>query len=166
MFFKKKNNVDKRENVDWRTLILPVLMKSYSLKEIISTDEDRRTILKIKEMLSSHSLMKLITDLVKEPYCERWLYEPVFIYGNHINRVKLFDTETKVDFNAVTYSSKDYDEKHTFVYINGDANILPKHEQMFLFHLLVALRELETKYKKLEYEQHKLNEFNKLKGLY
>lgn len=164
MFFRKKNNA-KKESIPLKDIILLVLMKSYSLKEMISTDADRRTVLEIKEQLSSHPLMKLITELVKNPSAKRWLYEPVFTYGNQINRVRLYDTETEVDFNAVCYSSTG-DENHIHVYVNGDANILPKEEQIFLFHLLVALRELETKYKKLEYEQHKLKEFNKLKGLY
>ncbi|WPK19574.1 hypothetical protein [Salmonella phage SD-1_S14] len=59
----------------WHEIIFKIISKSYSLKDIITTDNDRRILLDAKYKLSKHPLLSLIIDYVNDYESSRWKWE-------------------------------------------------------------------------------------------
>ena len=53
-------------------LIVPVLLKSFHLKDLVKTDADRRALLLTKYNLSKHTLYCLLKDYTNDPENDRW----------------------------------------------------------------------------------------------
>lgn len=101
------------------SLLVPILLNSYHLKEKVKTDADRRALIMAKYNLSKHPLYCLLKDYVNDPYNSRWYYsDNVWWYGDVTEQYDLVDRNTgfslKVKYHGNLENKKMERDKHGF----------------------------------------------------
>lgn len=169
MFFGKVN-VKEDSDLHWHEIVYSLLVKSYSLKDIIKTDNDRRKILKAKYELSKHTLISLILDYVADSESERWYWnDPLGVnryYGNE--RYHFTDMDNDVDFCVRCFNSKpdNYYAGGIKIYINNKDNLLSDDENVIMLQVMRGSNEVRRNLVNLKIQQGEIKDRNAIKDLY
>lgn len=174
-------------------LIVPVLVKSLHLKELVQTDEDRRALILTKYNLSSHTLYCLLKDYTNDPYNERWICsKPYERYAYHYYDVfaaenyYLEDTMTTFIMN-ISYSDDYYDSYEDKEYnykkcgyvaddvsmhiqmdgtSRGSSSILSDEEVLYTIYTMSAVKKIYENNEQIRSDQKTFQFTTRLKNIY
>lgn len=166
---RKQKQKDKVSNE--YSFLVPLLLKSFQLKNMVSTDADRRAIILAKYNLSKHTLIRLIMDYTNDPESKRWRFDSDGSYRTH--RYTITDNKTGMEFRVINFNNVNsddmeevYNTRYIKVYTNGRDDLLNDIERLYMYLLFDGINTIEKNYKKLLSEQARVRDYDHLKGLY
>lgn len=149
-------------------LVLPLLLGSTQLYDMVKTDSDRRVLLDVKYNLSKHTVFRFLKDYATDPDSERWVHDnDRWLAG--MTAYEILDKTTGVNFQIRMFTSnreEQYVARDIHVYIDNNNQLLNDMERVYLCLVIDGINSIKKNLLNLKEQQNTLYQRNNIKGMY
>lgn len=159
------------------TLVVRLLCKSVTLKDFVKTDNERKSLIELKNKLSKHKLYGLLAEYTQNPFSDRWSMVQKKLWGGD-EEFTLRDLKNAIMFKVdYTPAGIEHRTEETIIQSRDLScvvssnfgvhyDMLDDDELMILFHVIIGAEDIKEKLSQIEEEQRKFKIQKRITDLY